>query len=83
MSTAGGDLVICAFGVRRQAYLDLLGDRLDAFDPPSGALRGCFLGVIRHKAGKGDDTSIRGHTDMGGIDAGLEFELIENILAKL
>jgi hypothetical protein len=34
-------------------------------------------------SGKGDDTLVCGDADMSGIDAGLEFELIENILAKL
>jgi len=80
---ACGDLVIGALGVRRQAHLDLFGDRLDPFDTPRGMLRCCLFGITRHKAGERDDPFVRNDTDMRRIDARLEFEFIENILAKL
>src|SRR6516165_9875496 len=77
------NLVVRAFRIRRQAHLDFLGDRPDPFDAPRGALRHRLLDVARHKAGQGDHTVIRSYADMGGIDAGLEFELVENVLPKL
>src|SRR6516162_1728795 len=52
---ACGDLVIRALRVRRQAHLDLFGDRLNALHPPRGALCSCFLSVARDKAGQGHD----------------------------
>jgi hypothetical protein len=69
--------------VGREAHFDFLGNRLNVLDTSGGAFRGCFLGITRHKSGKGDDALVGGDADMGSIDAGLEFELIENILAKL
>jgi hypothetical protein len=37
----------------------------------------------RDKAGKGDNAAIRGHTDMSGVDSGLEFEFVEHVTPKL
>ena len=76
-------LVIRALRVRTQTHLDLLGDRRDPFDPPRGALCGRFLSVARDKAGEGYDAPVRRHADVGGIDAGLELELVEDVLLKL
>ena len=80
---ARGDLVVGALRIRRQAHLDFLGDRPHPLDPPGGALRRRLLGVARRKAGQGDDPVIRGHPDMSGIDAWLEFELVDNVLPEL
>jgi len=55
----------------------------DALDAPGGAFRRRFLGVARHEAGQGDDTVVGSHADMGGVDAGLEFEFVEHVLPKL
>jgi hypothetical protein len=80
---ARSDLVVRARRVRRQADLDLLRNRGDAFDAPYGAFCGCLLGIAGDKAGQCNNTGIRGHADMGGVDGGLEFEFIEYIAPKL
>ena len=69
--------------MRGQADLDLLRNRRDAFDTPGGAFCGCLFCIARDKAGQRDNTAIRGHADMGGVDSGLEFEFIEYITPKL
>ena len=79
----GGTSGVRARRVRRQADLDLLRNRGDAFDTPRGALCSCLLGIARDKAGQSDNTSVRGDTDMGGVDRGFEFEFIEYVTPKL
>jgi hypothetical protein len=67
----------------RRSRHDLLRDRREPFDPPRSALCGRFLGVARDKAGKGDNAPVCGYADVRAIDAGLEFEFVEDILLKL
>ena len=80
---ACSDLIVPALRVQRQADLDFLSNRSDAFDTPRGALCSCLLGIARDKAGQSDNTSVRGDTDMGGVDRGFEFEFIEYVTPKL
>jgi len=78
---ARGDLVVRAFRIGRQADLDFLGDRphtLDAQGGPLGRRR-----TARDEAGQRDDAVIRSNADMSGIDAWLEFELVDNVLPEL
>src|SRR5262249_55829322 len=83
MSTARGDLVVRAFRIGRQADLDFLGDRPDTLDAQGGPLGRRLLGMARDEAGQRDDAVIRSNADMSGIDAWLEFELVDNVLPEL
>ena len=79
---AFGNLVVRTLGIGAQAHLDLLGNRLDPLDPPSRSLGHQFLGIARHRAGERDDAVMGSDADMRGIDAGLEFKLVNDIPLK-
>lgn len=78
-----GDLVVGPLLVRRQANLDLLGDRLHAIDAPHRCLGRELLRITRDEPGQCHDPGFGNHPDMRCLDPRLEFQLFQHVLLQL
>src|SRR6185437_16436599 len=79
---AMGDLLIVCGDGSRQPYLDFLGIALDALDAADEPLDRQLLREARDVTGEGGNAVLDGNSDIGGIDAGLPLELIQDALPQ-
>ena len=67
----------------RKPNLDLLRDRIDAFDPARGTLGREFFVITLDMTRQRDHALSDGHADMRRLDTGIELQLVDDALLQL
>jgi len=78
-----GDLIVRGLALVGIADFDIFSDSVDPSYAPRCRDRGELLRVTVHVSAQGYDVRVNGYANMLAVEAGIEFEFVDDILAKL